>query len=323
MYVRRRRLALAAAALAVAVLGNPTAPRAGGAPIDGSILDRLRSRPALADRVLLEPGAGHDPVRLTGDWRGHPVSAPTGGLPDGSRIIRSRAALWGAFSIGALYMSYRQSQAVWGGSSGRFHFKDDLINDRMALTDEVSHLFMAFQFTEYLSGAHRWIGMEPDRARRIGAWEAWALTFLVEFPIDAFNPGQGFGVSDMLFNTAGVLAAHHRADREPPHRWDIKASVKRQFFEGESRLIAHTNKQYDDYIYWLTIRPSMNRFMPLLLGVGYSTSHDDRPNIIKEVHFGIGTSLEEIGGMFGERTARYLRPLNFFFVNVGTKISWR
>jgi hypothetical protein len=127
----------------------------------------------------------------------------------------------------------------------------------------------------------------------------------------------------MLFNTLGVWAAYKHSEPGYQPRWDVKISVKPQFYDGNSRLIAHTNKQYDDYIYWFTYRPSRNRYIPILLGAGYSTGHDDGPLIIKELHLGVGTSLEDIGGLFGDKIAGYLRPLNFFYFNLGTKIVWR
>jgi hypothetical protein len=234
----------------------------------------------------------------------------------------TRSVIWGGVSLAAAIAAYDQSQATWGESNGKFHFKDDLGGDGMALSDETSHLFAAYRLTQVIDAGYRWIGTSPEAARRLAAAEAWLLMFAVEYPVDAYNPTQGFGVSDLLFNTAGVLAAYHRSSQTRP-RWDVKMSVKPQFFDGSARVIAHTDKQYDDYIYWLTVRPTSNRNIPLLLGAGYSTTHHAGGGVTKELHLGVGTTLEEIGGLFGERTARYLRPLNFFFFNIGSKITWR
>jgi hypothetical protein len=293
-----------------------------------SPIDQLRSpshglAAAFAHPAWTEPTAEDRSATAVTDPQMIPTQPLESSTQSPGGIRRDRAVLWGAFSVGALYLSYRESQAAWGASNGKFHFKNDLVGDGMALNDEISHLFAAFQITEFLTDAYRWIGMEPGRARRIGAWETLALTFLTEFPIDSFNPDQGFGLSDFLFNAGGVLAAYHRMSCQHPPRWDVKISVKRQFFSGESRLIAHTNKQYDDYVYWLTFRPSRSRALPFLLGIGYSTDHDQNPGIIKELHLGIGTSLEDLGGIFGEKYARRLRLLNFFFFNIGTKITHR
>lgn len=234
----------------------------------------------------------------------------------------TRSLIWGGISVTSGIAAFKQSQSAWGESRGRFHFKHDFKGDHMAMSDEASHAFAAYRLTQVVNAGYRWIGMNRTKARRLAALEAWLWMFAIEYPIDAYNPDQGFGISDLLFNTAGVLAAYHRSGQADP-RWDVKISVKRRFFEGDSRVIAYTTKQYDDYIYWITVRPSRNRYIPLLLGAGYSTNHLDNGQITKELNLGIGTSLEEIGGMFGERTARYLRPLNFFFFNLRTTIGWR
>jgi hypothetical protein len=233
-----------------------------------------------------------------------------------------RSAIWGGISLTSGVTAFKQSQSAWGESRGKFHFKNDFLGDGMALSDETSHLFAAYRLTQVVDAGYRWIGMNRQTARRLAAVEAWLWMFAVEYPIDAYNPGQGFGVSDMLFNTAGVLAAYHRSGQTNP-RWDVKISVKRQFLEGDSRVIAYTDKQYDDYIYWVTVRPIRHRYVPLLLGAGYSTTHGANEQITKELNLGIGTSLEEIGGLFGKRTASYLHPLNFFFINFRTTLGWR
>ncbi|MBI3872062.1 MAG: DUF2279 domain-containing protein [candidate division Zixibacteria bacterium] len=262
-------------------------------------------------------------LSATTGWAGRrdlPVSIPRNVVPG---IHRERAYLWASFSAGCMIEAYRQSQASWGSSTGHFHFKSDWTGDGLALSDETSHLFAAYQLSRIINGGYQWVGLNPDRARRAAFVEAWLLTFLVEFPIDAYNPGQGLGLSDLMFNTVGSLAAYHHAKPNSRPIWDLKVSVKRSFFDGQGRVIAYTNRQYDDYVYWLTLRPLRNRHIPILLGAGYSTAHSDSPGITKELHLGVGLSAEELGAIFGERTARHLRPLNFFFLNWGTKISWR
>ena len=245
-------------------------------------------------------------------------------MPSGStrRLSLTRSLIWGGVTATGALAAFHQSQSAWGKSQGQFHFKDDFTGDGMAMTDETSHLFAAYRLTQVVDAGYRWIGMDRRSARRLAALEAWLWMFAVEYPIDAYNPDQGFGVSDLMFNTAGVLAAYHRSGQTKP-RWDVKISVKQQFLEGASRVIAYTDKQYDDYIYWLTVKPVRSRFIPLLLGAGYSTTHDSADRVIKELNLGIGTTLEEIGGLFGERTASYLRPLSFFFFNIRRTITWR
>ena len=169
---------------------------------------------------------------------------------------------------------------------------------------------------------YRWSGLSPRAADRAGAIQAAVHMTFVEFPLDAYNPRQGFGISDFLANLAGVGLAWYRAGVNDP-RWDLKVSVKPRFFEGDSRLIARTNRQYDDYIYWLTYRTSRNPYNPLVIGIGYSTRHPPDGSIHKELHFRIGTSLSEIGRIFGRRTERILSPTEFYFLSVGPYVNWK
>lgn len=242
--------------------------------------------------------------------------------PAQNPIQLDRALLWGTTNIAAMVAAYRQSQSAWGESTGKFHFKHDWKGDGMAMSDEVSHLFAAYRLHQVLNAGHRWTGMNESAARRLATLESWLWTSAVEYPIDAYNPDQGFGVSDLLFNTAGVIAAHVRSTQDAP-RWDVKISVKPSFFNGQSRIIAHSNKQYDDYIYWATYRPSDNRFVPIHFGLGYSTHHEPNSRIAKQLHLGIGTTLDDLGGMIHESIGRYLRPLNVFYFNINGKIVWR
>lgn len=234
----------------------------------------------------------------------------------------NRLLLWGGFSAAAMVEAFRQSQAAWGSSNGKFHIKADFRGDGLAMTDEASHMLAAYRLSGLIESGYRWSGIEPSHARRLAFAETWLLTFLVEFPIDAYNPEQGFGVSDLLFNTLGTIAAYgHSAARSP--RWDLKVSVKPSFFNGTGRVIAYNNKQYDDFLYWITYRPLRARYIPLLIGAGYSTSHHGGSDPTKELRLGIGTTLSEIGGLVGPQTQRLLRPLDFFFFNLATKFSWR
>ncbi len=245
-----------------------------------------------------------------------------GGSKLGPLPGRGRFLLWTGFSAAACVEAFRQSQASWGASKGKFHLKADFKEDGLAMTDEVSHLFVAYRLSRVIEGGYRWSGMEAHQARLWGSAEAWLLTFLVEYPIDAYNPQQGFGVSDLIFNTIGTAAAYaHSAMANP--RWDIKVSVKPRFFNGDGRIVAYNNRQYDDFVYWITYRPIQNRYVPLLLGAGYSTAHVTAHGPVKELRLGVGTTLEELGALIGPRTERFLRPLNFFFFNLAATISWR
>ncbi len=242
--------------------------------------------------------------------------------PTGERALSlKRAVLWGGITAGAGFYAFEQSQASWGMSTGKFHFKDDL-HDGLAMSDESSHLFTSYQLTRALFTGYSWTGLSNTAARRLAAVHAWLWAFSVEYPIDAYNPTQGFGVSDLVSNTLGVLAAYQHT-KPGLDWWDIKISIKSSFFADGSRLVAYTNEQYDDFIYWLTVRPSRHRYVPLWLGAGYSTTHHQWPHIDKELHLGIGTTLEDLVGLISPSAARYLRPASALFLNLNTKFAWR
>jgi hypothetical protein len=124
-------------------------------------------------------------------------------------VNRDRMLAWGGLVAGAGYVAYEQSQASWGLSNGKFHFKDDL-RDGLAMSDEASHLFAAYYLTRALHIGYDWTGLSSTQARRLAAAHAWVWMFLVEYPIDALNPTQGFGVSDVAFNTVGVIAGYQQ-----------------------------------------------------------------------------------------------------------------
>jgi len=237
-------------------------------------------------------------------------------------LQKIRLAFWGGLSLTEGIIAYQQTAKIWGKPKGKFHFKNDLRGDRMALTDEVSHLFIGYKMAQIMRLGYQWSGLSPRAAARAGAIQAALYMSFVEFPMDAYNPKQGFGISDLIADLAGVGLAWYRAGRANP-RWDIKASVKSRFFEGNNRLLAHTDKQYDDYIYWLTYRVSENRYNPIVLGLGYSTHHPDGGTVDKEVHFRIGTSFSEIGRIFGRRTEQLLSPAEFYFLSVGPRTHWK
>lgn len=233
-----------------------------------------------------------------------------------------RLGIWAALSIAEGLAAYEKTIEVWGKPSGKFHLKRDAVGDRMALTDEASHLFIAYKLTQAARLGYRWSGLSPSTAVRAGAIQAGLYMLAVEFPLDAYNPAQGFGISDFIADLVGVGLAWYRAGRSEP-RWDLKISVKSQFFRGDHRLIAHTDKQYDDYIYWLTYRVSAHRYDPLVVGIGYSTHHafGQPPN--KELHFCLGTSFSEIGRMIGRRTELALSPAELYFWGIGPRVHWR
>jgi hypothetical protein len=241
--------------------------------------------------------------------------------------VSSRLALWGGLSLAQGLLAYQKTIEIWGKPTGEFHIKNDLAGDYLALSDEISHLLISYKLAQLTRQGFRWSGLSPAAAARAGALQAAVYMVFVEFPMDAYNPDQGFGLSDILADFAGVGLAWYRAGVKNP-RWDLKVSVKSQFFAGNSRLLAHNSKQYDDFIYWLTYRISDNRYNPLVVGLGYSTHHPpgtppESIPVDKQIYFRLGTSLSEIGRMFGRTAERLLSPAELYFFGVGPQTGWR
>ncbi len=118
---------------------------------------------------------------------------------------------------------YGATQRTWGQSRGRFHVKDDWTGDSLSQNDEASHLFFGYTLTRTFSGQWRWGGMPPRRSRTVGAAESAVALTLVEV-LDAFNPAQGLGISDLLFDYTGVGAGLWTLSH--PVDWTIRTSVK-------------------------------------------------------------------------------------------------
>lgn len=300
------RTVLIALLLAIPVATHAAGPEALSAPAQLISMSTLELR---------RPAVNQSPIKPAAILNGIPTF-------EAAQLNKNRLIIWGTVTAGAGYLAYEQSQASWGVSNGQFHFKDDL-HDGLALSDETSHLFAAYHLTRALNTGYAWTGMSATASRRLAAAHAWVWTFLVEYPIDAFNPTQGFGTSDVVFNTVGVLAAYQNTRPGPRPWWDVKISVKKSFFAGEDRFIAHSNEQYDDYIYWLTARPVRHRYVPFWIGAGYSTTHGEWPQLDKELHLAVGTTVEDLATLINEDAGKFLRPLNFFFLNIGTKVVWK
>lgn len=281
-------------------------------------VDQSGAMPRL-DTDLRPISAAHQIPALR--WHDAPGHGAGGSLKN-SGLHSDFMLIWSTVHLTGLIAAYRQTQDTWGESRGQFHFKHDWSGDGMALSDETSHLFAAFHLHRLLNTGYQWTGLSASRARWMASVEAWLLMFSVEYPIDAYNPSQGFGASDVLFNTVGVAAAHLRSMQGDP-RWDIKISVKPSFFEGQSRIVAQDNKHYGDYIYWLTYRPWTSRDNPLVAGLGYSIDSYAGGRPLKQIHVGIGTTIDLLGGMIHESVGRVLRPLSPIYLNLNTKVTWR
>lgn len=206
--------------------------------------------------------------------------------------------------------AYIYLKNTWGAPTGRFHFKDDL-NDNMAFTDEISHFYFGYKLTEGFRWLFRTLKMPEDKTSRYaGLQAAFVLTF-VEFPLDAFNPDQGMGVTDLAFNYAGIGWALMRP--RLPQNIDVKFSVKQPPWKFENKFLASKNEEFDNFIWWATYKPRW-----LWLGLGYSTNHDQF-EVESEFYLGLGTTLYDLVWSIDRGLADDLRALDSYFIS----FRWR
>jgi hypothetical protein len=209
--------------------------------------------------------------------------------------------------------SYFYFTDLWGKPTGKFHFKDDT-GDNLALTDEVSHMFAAFQVAEGARWLFRLLGMPDDKIEKYALLEAALVTTFIEFPLDAYNSNQGLGVTDLLFNGAGIgfsYLHHHGAEQ-----FDIKFSLKRSPFELEHKFLASDADEFDNFIWWATWKPRH-----LWLGLGYSTNHGQPGGLVdSEYYLGAGTTLHDLLHLLSPGAAKRLKVLDTFYLNLHVEI---
>ena len=129
-------------------------------------------------------------------------------------------------NLAIMPLAYNHMVNAWGVPDGRFHFKDDWSGDNLALNDEVSHLVVSYKLTQLFHSGYRALGYSEGTARLMGVIEAAVIVTAVEYPIDAYNPTQGFGVSDLLFDYAGIGLGYLKIADSRFADWDLKVSVK-------------------------------------------------------------------------------------------------
>lgn len=214
-------------------------------------------------------------------------------------------------NVGILSIAYVYASNTWGAPNGKFHFKDDL-HDNLALTDEVSHAFAAYKFAEGFRWLFGVMGMREDKIEKYSLLEAGLLTTLIEFPMDAYNPNQGLGVSDLLFDWAGVGFSylHHRGLRN----FDLKFSVKKSPFDFEHKVLASESDEFSNFVWWGCWKPKY-----LWLGAGYSTNHD-AVKVESEYYLGVGTTLYDLLALVDRGFADRAKALDSYFINLHLKL---
>lgn len=237
---------------------------------------------------------------------------------------RTRLSVVGAAHAVAGVLVYRQAGASWGRSNGHFHIKNDWTGDDLSQSDEISHLVAGYQLTKAFAGVWAWTGMRPHRTRTVAAIEAATLLTLVEVPLDAFNPQQGLGVSDLVFDYVGVglglVALGH------PGRWDLKFSAKENPFRTQRNLFSRNSRDADNYVFWATYRLPLGagERLPVSVGLGHGVRRGgDGQRAVRELYLGLGTTVPDLVRTVAPRAARHLAFLGAYYFNVRLRATVR
>jgi hypothetical protein len=235
------------------------------------------------------------------------------------RVNLGRASLLGTANAAAIFFGFRQAIESWGKTKDRFHFKDDWRGDNLAQTDEWSHLIWGYKMTQFLFSAYRWAGFSAKAGHVISISQTAFILTMVEYPIDAYNPTQGFGVSDLVFDYAGIGLAWFKERNTWLEDFDVKISMKKNIFLSNQPMFAQTYEEFDNVVYWLTYRA--NLFLPqkiFCFGVGYSViHHGEEPK--RQFFGGIGLSLPDFASLFGKGLKTRVKFVDVFYANLNIR----
>ncbi len=262
-----------------------------------------------------EPIARPDSLNGTSAFAMRPVYKPK----------TSRLLILGSGHAAGLVFAYDQTQKSWGGSTGKFHIKNDWSGEGLAQNDEVSHFAIGYTLTKEFYRAYRWVGFSPKKAKTYGALESALLLTFVEFPMDAFNTTQGLGTADLVFNYAGIGLGLLKLSH-PQSGWDVKTSVKSNPFSSQHHLFAQTSEQFDNYVFWGTYRPALKwgERQPFSLGAGYGTRRDKNGiSPLREVYFAFGTTIPDFVRALSPKAAKYFEFLDFYYFNLNLRATIR
>lgn len=230
--------------------------------------------------------------------------------------VNKTKLLWfGAANVALATGAYFWSQEAWGASSGRFHWKHDWWDDNLAQNDEVSHTVISYNGCHALQPVYRWMGFSPDRSMTYATIHSALWATLVEYPLDAYNSLQGFGVSDLAANYLGCGLALGQYHVSPLRNFGLKLSFKRAPWSANPHGLAGTAPEFDNEIYWLLFQPRNGLIDFLQYGVGYSTNHDNI-KVEREYYLGFGTTLPDFAGIFSPKLAEWTVPLKMFLLEL-------
>lgn len=235
--------------------------------------------------------------------------------------LHKKKALW--FAVGNVVFGtagYFWSQKAWGTSSGKFHWKHDWTGDNMAQNDEVSHLVVSYKVSQSLKPVYQWLGFSPARSMTFGSLHSALLGTLIEYPIDAYNPLQGLGTSDLVANYIGCGLALGHYHVPALRNFDLKLSFKQAPWIANPHGVAGTPEEFDNEIFWLVFRPVYKKINFLHLGVGYSTNHYNYV-VEREYYLGVGTTIPDVVSLVSRKIAGWLSPLNMFYIELHKRLD--
>jgi hypothetical protein len=244
----------------------------------------------------------------------------TAHISEPAQINYKRASFIGLVNAGTIGFGFKQAMSSWGRSNGRFHIKDDWKGDHLSQTDELSHFMWGYKMTEFLLASYRWAGFSSKTTEILSLSESALILTLVEYPIDAYNPKQGLGVSDLIFDYLGVGLAWAKKHESWLGDLDLKISWKNNIFSSKHPVFAQTYEEYDNTIYWITYRAKL--FLPrkiLCFGLGYGVIHHGiEPQ--RQTYCGIGLSLSDSASLFGKKLKNYAKFIDLLYPNLRVRL---
>ncbi len=218
----------------------------------------------------------------------------------------NRNMLIGNLVVGSAGYFYFEN--TWGAPDGHFHFKNEL-HDNVAFSDEISHFYAGYKLTDGFRWLFRMLKMPQEKQLKYGALQSAIVLTLVEFPMDAFNPDQGFGASDIVLDYGGIGFALLK-DRYPIH-FDLKFSLKQPPWKFDNKFLASKNEEFANFIWWATYTPKI-----VTVGLGYGIKYDDGDKVRSEYFLGVGTTLYDLLSLIDPGVANELKALDSYFINL-------
>ena len=236
------------------------------------------------------------------------------------KINYTKASLVVGLNVVTIAVGIPQAIKTWGESKGKFHLKDDWKGDGLVQTDELSHFLWGYKTTQLLYWAYDWVGFSSQTSRILSSSESSLILTLVEYPIDAYNPSQGLGISDLVFDYLGVGMALAKKRHSWLNDFDFKFSWKKDLLSKNKTPFLQTYEEYENLIYWLTYRTKL--FLPkklLCFGFGYSVTHSGMQSQ-RELYGGIGLSIPDFVSLFSKKLGDKSKFLEILYPNIHIKL---